>query len=261
VTEGTRRDVAAEVLRGSGEVAEDEASGTLAELYARLRETLGVPFVPTVFRILAAHEEYLGVAVDALAAIPERQTDAYARRAVGIAARAAAELAPPPLAAGEALEPVMALFERYNQANSRGLLLLTAMAGGLPPARGVMEPPLPQPTGTLLDDVRACHGGLTVPGVWREFDHGWPRLAARTWLEIRRLALAPRFGGGRAELIEHAAEVIAPGTIPPPADLVTDEATAAEVERTVAWFARAIPTMVVEIECMRRAFTAGAAGR
>ena len=120
-----------------------------------------------------------------------------------------------------------------------------------------MEPPLPQPAGTLLDDIRACHGGLTVPGVWREFEHGWPVLAAPAWVEIRRLALAPRFGGGRHELIEYAAEAIAPGTIPPPEELIPDAEAAREVERIVAWFARAIPTMVVEIECMRRAFTAG----
>ena len=260
MTDETGRDVAADVLRGSGEVAEDEATGSVAELYARLRETLGVPFVPTVFRILAAHEAYLTAGVDALAALPAERRDAYARRAVGIAARVAAELAPPPLEAGESLAELSALFERYNQANSRNLLLLTAMARDLPPARGVMEPPLPQPSGSLLDDVRACHGGLTVPGVWREFEHGWPVLAAPAWVEIRRLALAPRFGGGRTELIEYAAQAIAPGTIPPPEELVPDAEAARDIERAVAWFARAIPTMVVEIECLRRAFTAGTGG-
>ena len=43
---------AADLLRGPGEVAEDEATGAVADAYARLRAALGVNFLPTVVRML-----------------------------------------------------------------------------------------------------------------------------------------------------------------------------------------------------------------
>ena len=56
----------AQVLRGPGEIAEDDATGTLAAVYERVRRTLGVSFVPTVFRMLAWYEPYLAAAIDSL---------------------------------------------------------------------------------------------------------------------------------------------------------------------------------------------------
>ena len=60
-------DLSTEVLRGPGEIAEDDAGGALAQTYTQLRAALGVTFVPTVFRMLARHERYLTAAVTALA--------------------------------------------------------------------------------------------------------------------------------------------------------------------------------------------------
>jgi hypothetical protein len=253
VTDDTTR----AVLRGPGEVAEDEAGDAVRGLYARLRELLDVAFVPTVFRMLAVHEGYLAAVVDALAKTSAPRRAAHARACVELAARVAAQLDPPALDAGADAPRVAALLDRYNVANPSGLLVLTALATGLRPARGVLEPPLPARAGRgLEDDVLACHGGLTVPGLWRELAHGWPALAERGWDEIRALAEAPRFATGRTELVALAAGAIGPGDLPAPATVLTGD-VAAEVERIVAWFARAIPTMVLEIECLRLALSRG----
>jgi len=169
----------------------------------------------------------------------------------------AAQLYPPALDVGADAPRVAALLERYNVANPSGLLVLTALAVGLQPARGVLEPPLPPRAGRgVEDDVLACHGGFTVPGLWRELAHGWPALAERAWNEMRSLAEAPRFATGRTELVALAADAIAPGELPAPAAVLTGH-DAGEVERIVAWFARAIPSMVLEIECLRLALSRG----
>jgi hypothetical protein len=251
-------DNARAVLRGPGEVAEDEAGDEVVALYAQLRELLDIAFVPTVFRMLAVHEGYLAAVVDALGATSAPRRAAYAGACVELAARVAAQLDPPALDAGANAPRVTALLDRYNVANPSGLLVLTALATGLQPARGVLEPPLPPRAGrSLEDDVLACHGGFTVPGLWRELAHGWPALAERAWNEMRALAQAPRFATGRTELVALAADAIGPSELPRPAAVLTGHDTA-EVERIVAWFARAIPTMVLEIECLRLALSRGA---
>jgi hypothetical protein len=115
----------------------------------------------------------------------------------------------------------------------------------------VLEAPLPERAGrSLQDDILMCHGGFTVPGLWRELAHGWPDLAERAWTEIRRLAQAPRFASGRDELVALASEARPAASFPRAVD--------PDVERTVTWFAQAIPTMVLEIECLRLAL--GSAG-
>jgi hypothetical protein len=250
-------DDARAVLRGPGEIAEDDAGEAVVALYARLRELLDIAFVPTVFRMLATHVRYLAAVVDALAATSAPRRAAYADACVELAARIAAELDPPALDAGADAPRVVALLERYNVANPSGLLVLTALAAGLQPARGVLEPPLPPRAGrSVEDDVLACHGGFTVPGLWRELAHGWPALAERAWNEMRSLAEAPRFATGRTELVAFAADAIAPGELPAPSAVLTGH-DAGEVERIVAWFARAIPSMVLEIECLRLALSRG----
>ena len=97
---GTDDIARAAVLRGPREVAEDEAGSSVAALYARLRELLGVPFVPTVFRMLAVHEDYLAAVVEAASATPAERRATYARRGVGLAADVARQLDPGSVSAG-----------------------------------------------------------------------------------------------------------------------------------------------------------------
>ena len=211
----SRTDIArAAVLRGPREVAEDEAGSSVAALYARLRELLGVPFVPTVFRMLAVHEDYLAAVVDAASATPAERRATYARRGVGLAADVARDLDPGSVSAGEDTAAIQGVIERYNVANPAGMLILAALSDGLEPAR-VLEAPLPERAGrSLLDDVLMCHGGFTVPGLWRELAHGWPDVAERAWTEIRSLAQAPRFASGRDELLALASEALPAASFP-----------------------------------------------
>ena len=244
-----RKDVArAAVLRGPREVGEDEAGSSVAALYARLRELLGVPFVPTVFRMLAVHEDYLAAVVDAASATPAERRATYARRGVELAADVARELDPGSVSAGGDTAAIQGVIERYNVANPAGMLILAALSDGLGPGR-VLVAPLPDRAGrSLQDDVLTCHGGFTVPGLWRELAHEWPDVAERAWTEIRSLAQTPRFASGRDELVALASEAL-PATAFPRADADPD------VARIVTWFARTIPTMVLEIECLRLAIT------
>jgi hypothetical protein len=251
----TRADVPrAAVLRGPHEIAEAEAGDAVAGLYGRLREVLGLPFIPTVFRMLAVHEDYLAAVVDAASATPAARRATYAHRCVDLAADVARGLGPGSVSAGAATGAVHAVLERYNVANPAGLLILAALSDGLEPAR-VLEAPLPERAGrSLLDDILVCHGGFTVPGLWRELAHGWPDVAERGWTEIRRLAQSPRFASGREDLLALASEALPPAAFPRPTAARGPGAT--EVERIVTWFARTIPTMVLEIECLRLAITA-----
>jgi hypothetical protein len=248
----------AAVLRGPREVAEDEAGAALAGLYGRLRDVLGAPFVPTVFRMLALHEDYLAAVVEAASATPPERRATYARRCLDLAADVARELQPRSVGAGGDVDAIAALLERYNVANPAGLLILAALADGLEPAR-VLEAPLPERAGrSLQDDILVCHGGFTVPGLWRELAQGWPDVAERAWTEIRRLVGSPRFAIGRDHLLALASEAMPPAAFPRPAAARSRPDAADDIERIVTWFAGTIPTMVLEIECLRLAL--GSAG-
>jgi hypothetical protein len=253
-------DLQATVLRGEREVAEDEAGAGVAASYARLREALGTPFVPTVFRMLAVHEGYLEAVVDAVCATPAERRRSYAQRCLEAAAEVARQLEPEGLDAGEHTAAIRALIARYNLTNPKGLLVLAALSTGLDRADGVLEAPLPPRSGRPLEaDILACHGGFTVPGFWRELSHGWPELAERAWTEVRTLAASPRFAAGRTQVLDLAAEALPPERFPRPDAAIRDAEAARDVARIVSWFARAIPTMMLEIECLRLAVDAGRA--
>ena len=188
----------ASVLRGPGEVAEDEATGETARAYARLRDALGAAFVPTVFRMLGRHGPYLAAGVDAVlerADAPALERLAADGRAVGAAA--AARLPGPALDAGREAPAVAALLERYNTVNPRGIAFVLALRGDTPrPPAPVLRAPLPPPVPGLLDDVRACHAGLTVPGLWRELAAGHPAVAGQAVGAGAAAGRRPRAGGG-----------------------------------------------------------------
>jgi hypothetical protein len=100
---------------------------------------------------------------------------------------------------------------------------------------------------------RACHGGLTVPGLWRELYAISPQRAAAAWIAARDAAPTTAFARALRDIIALADEAGAGCVAPTPADLAVDERVAREVERILGWFKIVIPTMIVEIECLRRA--------
>ncbi|UGS39145.1 hypothetical protein [Capillimicrobium parvum] len=260
-------------LRGSGEVAEDEATGAVADAYARLRDALGVDFLPTVVRMLGRYDRLLTATTDAMAGVlggPEGAAFAGAARARGT--EAAERLPGGALAAGAAAADVRVLLERYNVANPRNLLLVTALSAGLadaepapgttpaPPPAGVataagapavMYAPLPAPVPGLLDDIRACHGGFTVPGMWRELAASRPAVAERAWRLVRPLAGEDELHAAIADVAARAAAVVRGQAMPNVADLGYDAEAQADIAGIVTWFRLGIPTMVIEIEYLR----------
>ena len=247
-------------LRGRGEVAEDEATGALADAYAALRSALGVPFVPTIYRMLGVYDRLLVAAVDALAPLLRRSRtpSASPRTARARGAQAAARLPGGPLDGGAHTDDALAVLERYNAANPRSLLFVLGMrpADAGPPT-AVLRPPLPPPAGSLLDDVLACHGGFTVPGAWRELA-AWPSLAAAGWDLVRSLAAEPELQAARADIVAGGRERLTGVTVPTASELGYGPQDAAAVDRILAWFPDGIPAMVVEIEILRHRLTAAA---
>jgi hypothetical protein len=149
---------------------------------------------------------------------------------------------------------VLELLDRYNEANPRSLVLVGVLARPLDgPAASVMAAPLPaRGDGTLLDDVRACHGGLTVPGLWRELHAASPEAAAAGWALVREIAATPDFARARAEAAALALDAGA-GCGAPDLDALATPAERSEIAGILAWFWATIPAMIVEIECLRRA--------
>jgi hypothetical protein len=243
-----------------GTVAESQA---LAHVADRLRAELGMPFVPTVFRLLARHGRYLVAATDALLDTAPPGVAEHTARTRRIGARAVAFLVHEPLIAGEATEQIEALLVRYNEANPRSLLLTTPMAGTLITSARVMEPPLPpRPGGSgtdaVLADIRACHGDFNVPGLWRELAEGWPEVVGRGWDLVRRLPLQPEFARARQAVLALARDAMAGKAPPAPFDVGCSAQAVREIEQILGWYQLVIPTMIVEIECLRRALELGA---
>ena len=159
------------------------------------------------------------------------------------------------LDAGSAARDVRAVLDRYNVANPRNLLLVYALggagAGSAQTGPAVMRDPLPAPAADLLEDVRACHGGFTVPGMWRELVAGWPDVAARAWRLVRPLAAEDELHAATGELIERGRELVGGLAVPDAAALGYGPADQAAIADILAWFRLGIPTMVVEIEYVR----------
>lgn len=244
-------------LRGPGEIAEDEAAGELAATYTRLREVLGVPFIPTVHRMLGVYGRYLAAAVEEAAPLIAGEAGArFAAEARRTSTEAVAGMSGSPLDAGADHAAVEALIDRYNEANPRNLLFVVALAPQPAAPLTVMPVDLPQPPAladandAILADVLRCHGGFTTPGFWRELA-AWPDLFAAAWEAVRPLARDRRFHDARAAVRELAGAAAVEVVPPDPAALGYDSDDVAAIARILTFFEQAITSMVVEIEIVR----------
>jgi len=233
------------------------------DLDARLREELGMPFLPTVFTLLSKHERYLRGAVDAFLAGPPAAIEEYGLRARRIGSEVAAAIVNTPWQTGTSARPIEALIDAYNQVNPPSLLFTLFLARGPAWTFRVMDPPLPEPPSghdgdALLADVRACHGGFNIPGFWRELEAGWPDHVASAWALVRSLPASAGFSRARAALSSLAMERTVGATAPTPSQLGCSGAHAADIAKVLAFYAIVIPTMVIEIECLRHALALGA---
>lgn len=241
------------VLGGPGEVAEHEAGPALARTYADLRAALGVPFIPTLYRVLGTDEPFLTAATGALRdVIGGAHGAAFAAEARRLGA--AADLPQASLDVGPDAPALLALIDEYNRANPRNLLFALALA-----PRAASDP-FPSPAGALavgadaaalLADIGACHGDAVMPGLWREVAASHPTLLAPAWHAIRGVLGTPAFEAARADVVGAARATVAAAAAPAPA-------TPAALVEPLAWFARGISTMIVEIELLRRLVAAAA---
>ena len=233
------------------------------DLDARLRAELGMPFLPTVFTLLADHPTYLRAGAEAfLARLPDA-LDEHDRAVRRVGACAAPSLVTSPWRVGPAASSIAALIDSYNQVNPPSLLFTLWMFPARTRGVRVMEPPLPEPPSAagseaLLADIDVCHGSFKVPGFWRELVAEWPQQAARAWALVRPLPENAGFARAREAVSSLSLQRTPGGAAPAPADVGCSPARAEEIARILSFYAVAIPTMVVEIECLRHALVPAA---
>ncbi len=205
-------------------VAEADAEGETAEIYADIRAALGIGVVNLVWRHLATIGGALPWAWRALR--PVYASGAAAREGAALFDDLDLPVLPPfpPSALRLAGAPerdmgaIAAVLESYNRGNGTNLVALSALsaapsdappAAGPPPAAiATPIPPLP-PLDGLEPDVRALvmalsefgarPGDRIVPSLYRHLAH-WPGFLALAWT-----AIAPLHADGRLHRLADAA--------------------------------------------------------
>jgi hypothetical protein len=266
------------------ELAEAEAQGAVADTYADIRATLGLPVVNLVYRHLATEPGRL----EALWAgvVPALRDPAAARLAAGIAASAAAPAVDTiPAAAlaaagidGPVLDGLARTLAAYDRGNAVNLLAITAtlegVGGRAPTAPGAVTPngdegpapPAPLPpmvavdrlypaARALVEEMSEAVSGpvrpLLVPSLFRHLTRP-AALLPLAWTVLRSPLRAPAFDAA-VERVTAAAHAAA-RDLPAPVPRVADDGARAALEP----FVRAVPRMLVVSAMLREAFAEGA---
>lgn len=244
------------------ELAEEAATGRLAELYADIRAVLGLPMVNLVYRHLATKPGLLEeswaalrpnlASRDAAAAAGELVAVAVA---AGVAAVPRASLAAAGLTTGDA-SLARATLAAYRRANSRNLLGMCLLLDGcvgsrerdqeesVPPATPILPlaslETLTPAVAALLDELSLYAVGGTepriVPTLLRHFA-GNGCLLALVWTALRPAAAAPARSG--AAIVTLARELAS--ALPYPVAALGD----AEARAVAARFADAMARMLL----------------
>lgn len=243
-------------LSGPGEVAETEAVGAVARAYELLRTALGVSHVPTLYRMLATHPMFFLEFVNRSLPAIERHTANGSPARLRTAARSSLPAERPRGNGANRRGDTWELLDRYNRANPINLLLTLLLAGSDTVLRNdVMRPPLPDPpssegVGELMTDIRACHGYVTVPGLWREMLRT-PDSARPIWQSVRASAAEGHVARSRDAVMDAALQTI------PEDDYLTwlledqPPQDRADIDRVLHWFPSGISAMIAEIELVK----------
>ena len=260
------------------EVAEDEATGSVAAAYGEIRSTIGLPVVNLVYRHLASAPGRLERVWEHLAPAlrdpgTRRIADAVWASAttpdvepIPASSLAAAGIDAPTLAAAAAT------FDAYERGNATNLIAVTALLHGVersvappgPPApvRGAMGalPAMVAPeqlapeSRLLLEEMSAAVAGrsrpVLIPSLFRHLTRP-PALLALAWTVLRRPLTAADFEP-RVQALVATARRCLPGVefaVP----RVEDDATRAALDR----FLEAIPRMLLVGAMLRAAFSEG----
>jgi len=212
-------------------IAESEASGETAAIFADIRKTMDIPLVTSIWRTLAGIEG--GLAAAWAAARPLHATGQPAAALLRLRERVAFPV-PEPLAPGQlgaaGVPPgdeasVRALLAAYNRSNGLNLLALSALVlppAGTPPADPAPPSPEPWPklpplltqadmsadTWTLIHHLNRLGLDDDPPGLatlWRHLSH-WPGLLAVVHAGLAPLAREGRLGAATGRVLEVAEE-------------------------------------------------------
>lgn len=259
------------------EIAEGDATGSVAATYADIRRVTGVPFVVFIYRVLATRPGRLeGVWADIgpnLGSVAGRAAVAEVGRAADEGAATLGEaVAPVPPAAlaarGLDRSAVVATLEGFRRANSANVValwaLLDGVAGGGAPAAPAAAVPemaapglpmadlaaLPASTLALLEEMSRPVAGseqpVLIPSMWRTFAHD-PELLALLWAALRPALESAAFPPAVASLSARG-RGLAQG-LPCLVHRLEDEEARVIVER----FLRAIPSMLLTGSLIARA--------
>lgn len=235
------------------QIAEAEAVGSVAAAYATIRALLGSVFVPTIYRMLAVHREAFSIAIDAL---PETVRIAdesnFVERACAIARTQlesidGAHRTRARLSGGPVPDEIEGLLRGYRAANPQNLLFSLSIVGVHEPEwPNVMSPPLPPANDDIWEDIKDCHGGVLIPGVWRDM-HPWPRELERLWHHTRVKALNDALCHAREAVRQFGVHVATETAIESIAQSVQDTLPTSAA-KSFAWFPTGVSTMIVEVE-------------
>jgi hypothetical protein len=224
------------------EIMPDEAGGQLGRLYDDTRQTLRIPFVNFIFRVLANYQDYLLPEWDRLQ--PWAGTLRF--EVAADALRSAALLNPAPVLAGADwpalgdLDRIRPFTDSIHYALPKLLLLVTAIDEGLDEqprqggltlamnfgrdgalprgvASGSLAIPMVSPEDAdpalleVFDRIKRRHGHPGVATYYRSLGH-WPAFLQATWERIEPLVGSPAYEAQRQILIEQA--LTASSTLP-----------------------------------------------
>ncbi len=237
-------------LGGIDEIAEEEATGEISSAYGRVRQMLGVGFVPTIYRMAATHETFFLEALARLAPFISEQREGGFAHEVGRVARQSLANPSEVRLRGSLTPETSQLIEQYSSANPLNLLFALGLLGpGVGERTGVMSPPLPPRSEDVYADVRQCHGDRTVPGFWRELGRQASQLEL-TWTVTREEADRGGFDGARRAVLDFASRTIRDaGVVAPPNQASPEDAE--HLHQLLGWFPTGIATMIVETEWLK----------
>lgn len=237
-------------LGGTGEVTEDEASGAVLDSYTQLRTALGVPFIPTVYRIAATHEGVFLKAVRHLAPFLSLQRKQHFSQATErIARQALASPSPGPSAIALDVQSSL-LVEQYATANPLNLLFVLCLLGtDVVERSSVMTPPLPPLSADIHSDIFRCHGGAIMPGFWRELGSR-PEVLEMVWSATREHAEEAGFNAARKAVLNFATETVREAGVDEDRSYISPQERR-QLDQLLGWFPTGIATMISEIEWLK----------
>lgn len=219
------------------EVMEDQADETTRRIYGEVRETLRVPFVNFVFRVLASEPAFFQSAWARLRPIARSRGFEAAADGLRDLAGMEAEFGPVDTGVvGSELEKIRAFTRTIDHVVPKLLLCATAfdldaageepadaaaagsadelpdldaMAPGMTP--GAVSIPMVDPSaaegrlGDLFRDIQEHHGHPGVATFYRSLGH-WPPLLDGLWQSLRPLVGSEAFAARRQMLVDAAGE-------------------------------------------------------